>query len=91
MPLAPDTLIRRSSAPVETTVGTEIVLMSLDAGQCYGLGETGSDVWRLLAEPLTFATLSSKLRDLYDAPKGEIEQDVEELIEKLQTLNLLTL
>ncbi len=38
----------RSAKPVETTVGSEVVLMTLDSGECLGLGETGSDVWRLL-------------------------------------------
>ena len=89
MPLTQDTILRRNPAPVETTVGTEIVLMSLDAGQCFGLGETGSDVWRLLAEPVSVATLNSKLREIYEAPAGEIESDVDELLERMKTLQLI--
>ena len=88
-PFGSDALIRRSPAPVETTVGTEIVLMSLESGQCFGLGETGSDVWRLLAEPMTIAALVRRLHDTYDAPSGEIERDVQELLEKLRTLDLI--
>ena len=89
MPFGPDTLIRRSAAPVETTVGTEIVLMSLDAGQCYGFGETGSDVWRLLAEPITVAALNGRLREIYEAPEGALESDVDELLEQMRALNLI--
>ena len=91
MPFSPDTLIRRSSSPVETTVGAEIVLMSLDAGNCYGLGETGSDVWRLLAEPTAVSDLVASLKEIYEAPEGEIERDVEELLQKMQELNLIEL
>lgn len=89
MPLTQDTLLRRSSLPVETTVGTEIVLMSLESGQCFGLGETGSDVWRLLAEPCTPSTLAARLRGTYDAPEGEIERDVEELLESMRGMGLV--
>ena len=89
MPFPPATLLRRSADPVETTVGTEIVLMSLESGKCYGLGETGSDVWRLLAQPITVEGLVSKLREIYDAPEGEIENDVVELLDTLQTMKLV--
>lgn len=91
MPFPEATVFRRSGAPVETTVGTEIVLMSLDAGKCFGLGETGSDVWRLLADPCTFATLTSRLRETYDAQPGEIESDVDELLETMQGMKLIEL
>ena len=37
-------------------MGSEVVLMTLETGECMGLGETGSsDVWRLLGEPIAAA------------------------------------
>jgi hypothetical protein len=89
--LAADTLIRRSPGPVETTVGSEIVLMSLEAGACYGLGETGSDVWRLLVEPITLTALVTQLRQQYQAPPGEIERDVQDLLASLAASGLIEL
>ena len=83
------TLFRRSATPVETTVGSEIVLMSLESGNCFGLGETGSDVWRLLAEPATLATLVTRLEETYDAPPGAIESDVADLLEQLRGMKLI--
>ncbi len=89
MPFPETTLFRRSATPVETTVGSEIVLMSLESGNCFGLGETGSDVWRLLAEPSTVSTLVTHLRETYDAPPGTIESDVAELLQTLHGMNLV--
>ena len=87
--LHPDALIRKAPGPVETTVGNEVVLMELGAGSCYGLGNTGSDVWRHLSQPIRFTTLIHNLRAEYEAPQGVLEQDVSELLEDLRTRNLI--
>ncbi len=81
----------RSSAPAETTVGTEIVLMTLESGQCFGLGETGSAVWRLLAHPTRLQPIVDALSSTYDAPADIIERDVRELLEEMLDRGLIGL
>ena len=49
--LKSSSVVHWSAAPVSTEVENEIVLMSLERGRCYGLGETGSAVWRKLNQP----------------------------------------
>jgi hypothetical protein len=83
------TNIIRSTAPVETTVGAEVVLMTLDSGECLGLGETGSDVWRLLENPISLDGLVESLGALYEAPAGVIQSDVIELLNDMQTRGLV--
>ena len=78
-----DTVLRRSASPIETTVGSEVVLMTLSSGKCFGLGTTGSDVWRGLAQPTKLTPLVEALRVEYDAPADVIERDVKELLEHL--------
>ena len=81
--------VLRSSAPVQTTIGSEIVLMRLDSGKCFGLGETGSDVWRLIEKPTAILPLVDALSLEYDAPASLIEQDVLELLEQLHQQGLV--
>jgi len=83
--------IVRSTRPVETTVGSEVVLMTLDSGECLGLGETGSDVWRLLEKPTHLDPLVASLSETYEAPPGVIEQDVIELLEQMLDRGLIEL
>ena len=83
--------IVRSTKPVETTVGSEVVLMTLDTGECLGLGDTGSEVWRLLAKPTQLGPLIAALSETYEAPPGIIEQDVIELLEQMLDRNLIEL
>ena len=91
MPIEPRSLITRSEKPVETTVGTEVVLMTLDTGECMGLGETGSEVWRLLAAPTRLDALIAALSETYQAPAGVIEADVVELLDDMQRRGLIEL
>ncbi len=81
--------IIRSSKPVETTVGSEVILMTLDSGECLGLGETGSDVWRLLAQPTHLEPVVDALSQTYNAPPGVIEHDVVELLEDMLDRGLI--
>ncbi len=87
--IPPEAVIRKAPGPVETTVGNEVVLMELAAGACYGLGDTGSEVWRQLAQPIRLDTLIQNLHEQYEAPEGALEQDVAELLEDLRTRNLI--
>ena len=86
-----ETTVTRSTEPVETTVGEEVVLMSLASGECFGLGETGSAVWRLLGEPEPVFALIAALKEEYDAPAGVLEADVLELLQDLAGRGLVTL
>jgi Coenzyme PQQ synthesis protein D (PqqD) len=81
--------IVRSTTPVETTVGSEVVLMTLESGECLGLGETGSDIWRLLAKPTQLDPVVQALSETYTAPPGVIEQDVIELLEQFLDRGLI--
>lgn len=91
MKIEQDMLLARSATPVETTVGSEVVLMALQTGECYGLGDTGSEVWRKLAQPIRLSTLVGELREAYNAPDGVIEQDVNELLEDMLKRGLIEL
>jgi hypothetical protein len=65
-----------SEVPVATEVNDEVVLMNLERDRCYGLGSTGSDIWRRLRAPIQVSELSRQLRAAYDSAPGEIESDV---------------
>ncbi len=89
--LTDDVTFLRSSSPAETAVGSEVVLMTLASGQCFGLGETGSAVWRLLAQPTRLQAIVDALSSTYDAPVHVIEQDVRELLEEMLDRGLIEL
>jgi hypothetical protein len=71
-----DSIVCWSKAPVSTEVNDEVVLMNLDRDRCYGLGDTGSDIWRRLNTPVRVSELSAQLRQEYEAAPGVIEADL---------------
>jgi hypothetical protein len=74
--ISADSVVCWSNVPVATEVNEEVVLMNLERDRCYGLGSTGSEIWRKLNSPIRVSDLSSQLRQSYDSAPGEIEADV---------------
>ena len=89
MKIDKNAIVVRSARPVETTVGSEVVLMTLESGECLGLGETGSDVWRLIDKPMRVESLVESLSGIYSAPAGVIEQDVADLLSDMARRGLV--
>jgi hypothetical protein len=71
-----DSIVCWSDAPVATQVNDEVVLMNLERDRCYGLGSTGSDIWRRLRVPIQVSELTTQLRDDYESAPGVIESDL---------------
>jgi len=76
-----NSIVSWSTEAVATEVNDEVVLMNLERDRCYGLGSTGSDIWRRLREPIQVSDLVNQLWTEYDSAPGQIESDV------LRTLN----
>lgn len=71
-----NSIVHWSADAVATEVNDEVVLMNLVRDRCYGLGDTGSDIWRKLREPIEVSVLVSQLQAAYESPAGQIESDV---------------
>lgn len=78
MPVAisADSIVARSHAPVSADVAGETVLMSLERSKCYGLGVTGSDIWKRIANPVRVSDLTADLAAEYDADPSIIQRDL---------------
>lgn len=86
-----ESIVAWSAAPVATEVDREVVLMSVERGRCYGLGETGSSVWRRLESPIRVDDLCRELMLEYNADPGVLMQDVVALLEQLREEGLVRL
>ena len=73
---------------VATDVNDEIVLMSMERNRCYGLGTTGSDIWRTLGSPIRVSDVIKQLSEQYEAPQGKIETDALNTLTELHSEGL---
>jgi hypothetical protein len=83
------TIVCWSSAAVATEVNDEVVLMNLERDRCYGLGTTGSEIWRRMRSPIQVSELATQLEGEYESPPGQIESDVLRTLQELAAEGLI--
>ncbi|GJM41134.1 MAG: hypothetical protein DHS20C20_14160 [Ardenticatenaceae bacterium] len=68
--------IIRSEEFITSTVENEVVMMSLEKGNYYGLDSIGSFIWENMAQPTTVETLCQKLTEKFDVKPEQCQADV---------------
>ena len=76
-------LISRNSSVLAAEVDGEIVMMSIEQGRYFGLDDIGSDIWKRIDPPCSFADLIDRLAADYDADRATIAADVRELLSRM--------
>jgi hypothetical protein len=57
--------VRASEQQISCDVADEVVLLSMQDGQYYGLNEVGASIWRLIQHPRTLAQVRDDLLNEY--------------------------
>jgi hypothetical protein len=83
------TIIQRNSNLVTSKIDGEIVMMSIDNGEYYGLDEVGSRIWELIKTPVVVEELISILTDEFEVERNNCIQDTMEFLEDLSKKKLL--
>jgi hypothetical protein len=89
--IADSTIISRSPSVLTAEVDGEVVMMSIEQGQYFGLDDIGSDIWKRLDPPCTFADLIDRLAADYDADRASIATDVRVLLENMAAQDVVRL
>jgi hypothetical protein len=74
------TVISRSPSVLTAEVDGEIVMMSIEQGRYFGLDDIGSDIWKRIEPPCSFAALIDGLTSDYEADRAAIAADVHKLL-----------
>ena len=85
------TIISRSPSVLTAEVDGEIVLMSIERGRYFGLDHIGSDIWKRIEPPCSFAILVDLLAANYEADRATIVSDVKSLLGHLAKHNIVRL
>jgi hypothetical protein len=90
-PIADSTMISRSPSVLTAEVDGEVVMMSIEQGQYFGLDDIGSDIWKRLDSPCAFGDLINRLAADYDADRASIAADVRALLESMAERDVVRL
>lgn len=85
------TVISRSPSVLAAEVDSEIVMMSIEHGRYFGLDDIGSDIWKRIEQPCSFATLIEALTADYDADRDTIAKDVTALLTQMAEQDVVRL
>jgi hypothetical protein len=87
--LSPTSTVRRNENSLSATIDDELVLMSIELGNYYGLDVIGTDIWRRLENQMLVSDLCNTLHKEYDADADTIRRDVLALLERLAAEGLI--
>jgi len=84
-----DTRLQRNPDLIGATVDDELVMMSVEHGQYYGLGGIGPRVWELIEQPLSFNQLVDQILEEFEVERAVCEQDLGEFLKQMEQLGLI--
>jgi hypothetical protein len=79
-----------SGGAIAAPVDEEIVILSVERGNYYGLDDIGSEIWRRLETPVRVDMLCDALTAKYEGDRATIERDVLQLLESLAADGLIS-
>lgn len=81
--------VQRNPNMVTSKIDNEVVMMSVDQGEYYGLDETGSRIWEMIEEPVSVNDLVRMLIDEFDVSFEECQKDTLDFLNDLNAKGLL--
>lgn len=84
-----NSIISRNNDILANAIGTETVMMSIEAGRYYGTNKTGAYIWKLLENPLSFGELCDKLSEDFNIAREQCEVEIGPFMEDLLKENII--
>lgn len=76
---------------ISSDAGDETIVLELEKGNYYGLGEVSSRVWQLIQQPISVEDLKNKILEEYEVSSEQCQQDLHQLLKKMLQLELIEL
>lgn len=86
----PSSILARSNSIIDSEIDNEVVMMSLQAGQYFGLDPIGARIWQLLSAERSVTDLCEQLSAEYDVTPEQCEKDVLAFVDEMLANAILT-
>ena len=88
--LTSTTLFTRNPNLVAANIDGDLVMMSIEQGEYFGITGVGSRVWELLATPTTVADIARVICTEYAVEEAACQADMQTFVEELIQLGLVS-
>ena len=86
---SPGDKFKRNSDLIGAAIDDEMVMMSVEHGQYYGLGGVGPRVWELIEQPQTMDQLVDQILEEFEVEREVCEKDLTEFLAQMEQLGLV--
>ena len=84
-------IVSQSEGNIVSNMGVEKVMLSVQNGKYYNLGEIGGEIWDLIESPKSVNEVISSLVNEYDVTQADCEEQVLSFLEHLYNEKLIDL
>lgn len=84
-------LIVQGKGNIVSDMGGEKVMLSINKGKYYNLGEIGGEIWELIERPISIAQLVTSLISEYEIDQSECEEEVISFLQLLLEEDLINI
>ena len=89
--IGPDTVLQRKQDVLFNEVDGEVVMLSIENGEYYGMDKVAARIWNLLERPQSLKNLISALKHSYDVSDEKCINDTVSFLIKLNERKLITI
>lgn len=89
MEIGPDTVLQRRNDLLFNEIDGEVVMLSVENSEYYGINKVGSRIWELLEKPLCLRELVNNLLDEYELQEEQCIADTLAFINILRDKKLI--
>ena len=89
MKLTEKTIIQRKTDILASDIDGEKVMMSIQQGEYFGLGKTGSFIWDHIEQPIAIKDLVDLITEKYDVNKEQCLNDIMPFLNDLAEKQLI--
>ncbi len=87
--ITPDTILQRKPGMLFNEIDGEVVMLSIENSEYYGMDKVGSRIWQLLENPMSFKDLVAKLMEEYEVTEEQCRQETLDFVKKMTEKKLL--
>ena len=87
--IGPETILQRKADLLFNEIDGEVVMLSIENSEYYGMDKVGSRIWELLEKPLSFKGLVVKLMEEYEVSEEQCAEETMAFLKKLTDKKLV--
>jgi len=87
--IKPETVLQRKPGLLFNQIDGEVVMLSIENSEYYGMNKVGSRIWELLEEPVRFSVLIEQLLEEFNVSTEQCIVDTANLLHKLDEKGLI--